>query len=247
MNRLLKISLVEFKLLTRNYMSLFFALVFPVMMLLLFGGMYGNKPIDYYNGYGMIDASLPGYIAMIVAVAGLMTLPLTLALYRERKILKRFRATPINASDVLASQVLVCFALTVIGMGILIVVAKIVFDLQFFGHVLPAVFSFILIVLSMFSLGLLIAGISPNGKAATAISYIVYFPMLFLSGSIMPLEMMPQTVKNISKALPLTYGAHLFQGIWLGNPISNYSGDIIVLLIFFVVCTAISVKAFKWE
>jgi len=247
MNKLYNISLIEFKLLTRNFMSIFFALVFPVMMLLLFGSMYGNEPSDFYNGKGMIDASIPGYIAMIAAVTGLMSLPLTVALYRERKILKRFEASPINAVDVLFSQVIVNFILTVIGMGILIVVGKLVFDLHFFGQILPAMISFLLIVLSMFSLGLLIAGISPNGKAATTIAYLVYFPMLFLSGTIMPIEIMPQTVKNIASILPLTYGVHLFRGVWLGDSISNYSGDIIVLALFFVVCTAISIKAFKWE
>ena len=84
-------------------------------------------------------------------------------------------------------------------------------------------------------------------KAANAISYIVYSPMLFLSGATMPLQMMPDSIKYLSKAMPITYGVELFQGVWLGEKISNYAGDIVVLLGISIVCTLISVKLFKWE
>ena len=107
--------------------------------------------------------------------------------------------------------------------------------------------SFILITLCIFSVGLLIAGVSPNAKAANAISYVIYFPMLFLSGAAMPLKMMPESILFISKALPLTYGVELFTGVWLGKSVSNYTTDIIVLFSVFVVCTFIAVKTFKWE
>jgi ABC-2 type transport system permease protein len=247
MNRIIMISKIEFKLLTRNFLNVFFALIFPLMMLLLFGSMYGNKPSDFYNGYGAMDVSIPGYIGMIIAVTGLMTLPLTIAQYRERKILKRFAATPINPIDILISQMVVNFILTILGILLLVVVGKIAFNLHFMGNVFIAISSFLLITLCIFSIGLLIASLSSNSKSANAISYIVYFPMLFLSGATMPLEMMPKGVLYVSKALPLTYGVELFKGVWLGKGISNYILDIIVLFLVLVLCTLISIKTFKWE
>jgi ABC-2 type transport system permease protein len=247
MNKLVMITKIEFKLFLRNFFSVFFAFAFPVGMLLLFGGIYGNEPVEFFGGHGTIDVTVPSYFCMIIAVTGLMSLPLTVAQYRERKILKRFMATPINPSGILISQVIVNFIITVLGMVVLIVVGKIVFDLHFLGRVLPTIFSFLLITLSMFSLGLLIAGVSPNGKTANAISYLIYFPMLFLSGATMPIEIMPKSIANIAKVLPLTHGVELLKGIWLGGKLSDYLLEIIVLLCIFAVCTTIAVKSFKWE
>lgn len=80
----------------RDCFSCFFALAFPVLMLLLFGGIYGNTPI--YDGaeIRMMDISVPAYSAMVIGVTGLMSLPLTLSGYKERKIYKRFNATPVG-------------------------------------------------------------------------------------------------------------------------------------------------------
>jgi len=217
------------------------------MMLLLFGSMYGNEPSEYFGGYGSVDVSTPGYLCMIIAVAGLMTLPITLSQYREKKILKRYMATPIKPFDILISQLVVNAGVTVVGSGLLIIIGIIVFKLKFYGNLLYVIPAVILIMLSVFSIGLLIAGIAPNSKAALAITYVIYFPMLFLSGATLPLDFMPDVVVTISKALPLTYGVQLLKGLWLGGSPGTYLTEIFVLLGVFVVIAGISIKTFRWE
>lgn len=242
MNRFLKVVNIELKLTSRNFLTLFFALVFPVMMLLLFGAMYGNEPSAFNGGFGGVDFSIPGYICMIIAVTGLMSLPLTLAQYRERKILKRFMITPVKPLEILLSQLVVNLITTLVGMVILLIVAKIVFDVHFFGSYLQALAAFMLILLSIFSIGLFIAGVSKNAKSATAIAYIIYFPMLFLSGATMPLEIMPESIKSVSKALPLTYGVELMRGIWLGGNIGDYMSQILILTCIMAIFIILSVN-----
>ncbi len=105
----------------------------------------------------------------------------------------------------------------------------------------------LLVVISIFSIGLFIAGVAPNSKAAMAITYVIYFPMLFLSGATLPLTFMPEAVQTISKALPLTYGVRLVQGLWLGKTIDQYGLEIIVLLAVFLVMGTLSLKTFRWE
>lgn len=247
MKRFMKVVTMETQLASRDFMTLFFALAFPVMMLLMFGTMYGNEPTEFMGGYGSVDVSIPGYICMIIAVTGLMSLPLTLAQYRERKILKRFMVTPVKPLEILLSQLLVNTFTTLAGMALLLVVAKLVFDVQFFGSWLQAVVAFLLILLSVFSIGLFIAGISKNAKTATAIAYIVYFPMLFLSGATLPLQMMPASLQNVAKALPLTYAVELMRGVWLGGSLGDYLPQIAILGGILVVMLAVTVKVFRWE
>lgn len=247
MNRFIMITWIEFKLFCRNFISMFFGFLFPVGMLLLYGNIYGNQPTDYFGGFGTVDVSLPAYTCMIIAVTGLMSLPLTVAQYRERKILKRFMATPMKPVDILLSQVVVNFLMTVLGMVLLIITAVIVFDLSFFGRLLPVLFSFMLITLCMFSLGLVIAGVSPNGKSASVLAYIIYFPMIFLSGSTMPIELMPKGIVAFSKVLPLSYGVELLKGVWLGGRLSSYITNILVLSGILLASLMIAIKSFKWE
>ncbi len=247
MNKRLMIISIEFKLLLRNYMNMFFALFFPVMMLLLFGEMYGNEPSEFFNGRGGMDVMVPSYICMIVAVTGIMSLPLTVAQYRERKILKRFKATPIKQSDILLAQIISNLLLTLVGIGLLLTIGKIRFNLHFYGNPILAIIVLLFIILSVFAIGLLVSGVASNGKSATAISYIIYFPMLFLSGATMPIEMFPASLKKISNVLPLTHAVKLFKGIWFGESLFDFTKEIVILLIVIIVCMTLAIKMFKWE
>ena len=95
MEPFLTICQVEFVVFNPDFFGFFFTLVFPTMMLVLFGSIYGNNPIYPGAEVGMIDVSVPAYCVMVIGVTGLMSLPLTLAEYKEKKIYKRFDATPV--------------------------------------------------------------------------------------------------------------------------------------------------------
>ena len=247
MSGLSRFTRIEFKLYLREFLNVFFAIAFPLLMLLLFGSIYGNEPSDFFDGFGTIDALVPAYICLVIGVNGLMSLPLTIADYRNKKILKRFKATPINPRDILISQYLVMLVMTVFSTILMIVVGKIVFNLQFFGQLLPIVVAYLMIVASIFSIGILIAGVSPSGKTAVIISYLVYFPMLFLSGATLPLNLMPPAMIRIVNILPLTYGVRLLSNVWLGQGLAFEPTNIAVLLGIFAVCSALALKLFKWE
>ena len=247
MSSFLKITKIEFKLYFREFMSVFFAIIFPIMMLAIFGSIYGNDPTEFFDGHGAVDVLVPSYICMIIAVNGLMSLPLSISDYRSKKILKRFKATPLNPRDILLSQYVVMFVMTIVGTAIMILFGKIVFNLHFLGSFIPTLLAFVLISISMFSIGLLIAGVSPNGKVANVLAYIIYFPMLFLSGATLPLEMMPAGVLRVSNLLPLTYAVKLLQGVWLGESLGSHLGNIAVLGGVFVVLTGLAIALFKWE
>jgi ABC-2 type transport system permease protein len=248
MKSLLAVTRVEFKLFLRNFFAVFFAFAFPVAMLLLYGSIYGgNQPSEFTGGFGLVDYSMPAYACMVIAVTALMSLPLTVAGYRERKVLKRLMASPMAPSKLLASQVVVNFVMTAAGIGLLIAVGVIVYDIHFIGRLLPILFAFTLTTLSMFSIGLLVAGVLPSAKAVNLVSYLLYFPMIFLSGATIPLKVMPEGVQAVARALPMTYGVELMQAAWLGNPLGNYTMDMIVLGGVFVVCAGLAAALFRWE
>ncbi|MFU2158284.1 ABC transporter permease [Caldisericum sp. AR60] len=247
MKALFELTKVQFKLTLRNFVVAFFSFAFPVFMLLMFGGIYGNKPTPFYGGHGTVDVMVPSYVGMIIAVTGLMNLPLTIAEYRDRKILKRFMATPLKPYYIIVSQVMVNFVTTLIGLLLLVITGKLVFNLHYLATGPSFILAFLLSIFSIFSFGFLIASIAPNALAATAIANLVYFPMLFLSGATIPFEVMPKIMISISKIVPLTYVVDLLKNTWLGSNLSNCTRDIIVLFIILIVSFFISALTFKWE
>ena len=71
--------------------------------------------------------------------------------------------------------------------------------------------------------------------------------MLALSGLFVPLSVMPAGLQTVAKVLPLTYAVSLLRGIWRGNPWAMHAGDVVALVIVFVVCTALSSRVFRWQ
>jgi len=242
-----RLSVFELRLFSRNFINMFFLLVFPALMILVFGGIYGNEPQEIFGGFGTVDISVPAYAGMIISITGLMSLPLTLCEYREKRILKRYKATPIEPIYVILSQIMVSALMTIVGMIFLIIIAKAVFDLRFEGNIAAVLAVFLYSTLSLYSLGFLLASLAPNMKAATAIANLVYFPMLFLTGATIPMEILPEFMKKIAQVLPVTHIVEAMKTVWFGGSIASAGTNLLVLTGFLVVCSAISLRFFRWE
>jgi len=247
MKSLLKMTWMEAKLFLREPVGAFFTLVFPLMMLFLFGSIYGNEPSQYFGGYGTIDISVPAYTAMIIATTGLMGLIITIATYREKGVLRRLRTTPISPLVVLAAQVIVLFLMTLFGMVLLVIAGKVVYHMRFEGNILSVLAGFVLSSLSFFAFGFILAGLMPTARTAQVVGMMLLYPMLFLSGAGFPRELLPEAIKKISTFLPLTYVVNLLRGLWIGEAWSQHVTEVIVLAVMMVIGILISVKTFRWE
>jgi ABC-2 type transport system permease protein len=247
MKSLWKMAWMETKLFLREPVGAFFTLVFPLMMLFLFGSIFGNAPIQELNGQGTVDISVPAYTAMIIATTGLVGLTITMAAYRENGVLRRLRTTPISPLVVLVAQVIVLFMMTALGMILLIVAGKLVYHLRFEGNVLSVIAGFFLSSLSFFAIGFVLAGLMPTARTAQVVGMILLYPMLFLSGAGYPRELLPETIIKVSTFLPLTYVVTLLRGLWVGDPWSEHTTEVFVLLAILVVGVVISIKTFRWE
>jgi ABC-2 type transport system permease protein len=217
------------------------------MMLFLFGSIYGNEPTPMFGGQGTIDISIPAYTAMIIGTTGLMSTTITMATYREKGILRRLRTTPVSPLVVLAAQVIVIFAMTALGMFLLIAAGKLVYHIHFEGNAFSVLAGFVLSSLSFFGIGFILAGLMPNARSAQIVGMVLLYPMLFLSGAGFPRELLPEAIKKVSTFLPLTYVVNLLRGLWIGETWGQHTTDILVLAAMLVVGVLVSVKTFRWE
>jgi ABC-2 type transport system permease protein len=247
MKSLLKMTWMETKLFLREPVGAFFTLAFPLMMLFLFGSIYGNEPTPMFGGHGTIDISIPAYTAMIIATTGLMSITITMATYRETGILRRLRTTPISPLVVLAAQVVVVFAMTSLGMLLLVSAGKLVYHVRFEGNAFSVLAGFVLSSLSFFGLGFILAGIMPTARTAQIVGLVLLYPMLFLSGAGFPRELLPEAIKKVSTFLPLTYVVNLLRGLWVGEAWSSHLLDAGVLAGMLIIGVVVSAMTFRWE
>jgi ABC-2 type transport system permease protein len=248
MKSLLKMIWMEAKLFLREPVGAFFTLVFPLMMLFIFGSIYGTKPIPgSADSQSAIGSLIPTFSAMALGITGLMPVTITLATYRENGILRRLRTTPVGPLVVMSAQVVVAFGMTCLGVLLLVLAGKLVYHVRFTGNALSSIAGFILGGLSFFGIGFVLAGVLPNARTAQVVAMVLLYPMLILSGAAWPRELMPLTVQKISAFLPLTYVVNLLRGLWIGEAWSQHWLDVGVLAGILLAGIAISVKTFRWE
>lgn len=230
MRRFAIICRTEFLLFIRDFFGFFFTLIFPLLMLLLFGGIYGNAPIYQGAQTGWMDLSVPAYSVMIMGVTGLMSFPLTLAECKEKKIYKRFDATPAGKKSIILAQTAVNLFMTLAGFLILLLAGKILYQIRIQGNVFEVSAAIVLSVAAMFSMGFFFTAVGRDSKITNVLCYLFYFVMIFLSGATMPDEMFPDTIKMAARFLPMTYAVDLMQGIFRGNGLAQHMTDILILM-----------------
>jgi ABC-2 type transport system permease protein len=245
---LAKMTWLEFKLFIREPITVIFTVALPVILLLVMGGVFGNTPRTdevVWRGAGPMDFYIPAYIALVVASFGLIGLPVHLAAYRERGVLRRFRASSVGLRNILGSQAAVMFLMAIVGSVLLIAVALAAYKPRFPVSPLLVLPAFILATLCFASLGVMLGSILPTARAAQGVGVLLWFVMMFLCGAGPPPEVLSSPMAWVGRFLPLTYTIRLVQDPWLGSG-WNWTETLIIVAVT-VVAALISLRFFRWE
>lgn len=237
----------ELKLSLRGMDMFIFAICMPVVVIVLLGIIYGDKPAFADAEYTFLQQSFGAVSTIAICAGGLMGLPLVVSDYRNRKILKRLKVTPVKPITILLVEITIYCIYSLVSLALIYLVAFLFFDFQIIGSFWQFFLSFVLVMLSMFSIGMMVGGIAPNMKIASTVASILYFPMLIFSGATLPYEIMPNALQNFANILPLTQGIKLLKGTALGLPNDNIIFPIGLMVVIIVICTTVSLKFFKWE
>lgn len=237
----------EMKLFLRDMNMVIFAICIPLVVLIILGVIYGNKPAFDGAAYTFLEQSFGALTTIAICAGGVMGLPLVVSDYRSRKILKRFKVTPVSPAMILAVQVAIYTIYSVASLILLYIVSALFFGFHMGGSMIAFLGGYLLVMLSIFSIGMMVGGISPNSQTASVIASLLYFPMLIFSGATLPYEVMPSALQKVADILPLTQGIKLLKAASLGLPIKNVFVPIIVMVVLAAICIGVSIRFFKWE
>lgn len=237
----------ELKLNIRNMNMVIFVVILPMIALAIFGFLYRTSPATEGAGFTFLEQSIGALCTISICAGGLMGLPLVVSEYRERKILKRFKVTPVSPVMLLSVEFLIYVIYAAVSLATLIPVAMLFWKIEVHGSWLAFIGSWLLTMASTLSIGMMVGGIAKNAKTASMIACILYFPMLIFSGATLPFEVMPKGMQTVVQLFPMTQGIQLMKSTFLGTPLSNVWLPVLVMLAVIIICAGVAIKCFNWE
>jgi len=245
MRYLIKSTGLELKLLARDPVTVVFTLALPVIVLYVLGQVFGNtaKP-NFYRGVGPMNFYVPAYLGLAVASMGLIGLPVHLAGYRERGILKRFRASDVPIWSIIGGQIAVTVVAGAVGGLILWIAAVISYHVDLPKDPPQVLLAFTIAALCFGAVGVLLGTILPGARAAQGAGIILWFVMMMVGGAGPPPEVLGQTLRAVADATVLQHVVTLIQDPWLGFG-WNY-GETAIVLAITVVCAGLASLLLKY-
>jgi ABC-2 type transport system permease protein len=235
MRSLLRLADTEMKLFVREPMVLTFVFAFPVLTVLILGGVFddddpnfeGALPSDYY---------VAAYIGVVIAAIGLVMLPVHLASYRERGVLRRFDVSRYPRWALPAAWVLVAMIISIVAIAVLLGTGYLVYGLPEPDNLVGVALGTLLGALAFISSGIVLGLVLPSARSAQGLGMLLFFPFFLLGGAGPPPDAMGDPMSSIANAIPLTHVVRSIQEPWLdlGSP----TGHLAVVVALAVLATA---------
>jgi ABC-2 type transport system permease protein len=244
MNQMRALILTEAKLVFREPITWLAAIALPTVILLIFGNVFGtSEPDPALGGLRFIEVFVPSLVVITVGTLGIQTLPIRLATYREKGVLRRLSTTPVRPVRLLIAQLAIYMTTAVIALVLLVAVANLAFGVPLPRQPLYYVAAFLLGMGSLFAIGLLVAALAPSSRAATAVAIPMFFVVMFLGGVYLPRVYLPDILVTIGDFTPP--GVQGLQDAWLGTV--PQVAPLLGMGLLTVVVGVLAVRLFRWE
>ena len=225
----------------------FFTFLFPVLIFVLLGSVYGNDKIksEHVTGKQYLLAGMLGYGLASTAFAGLAII---LVIRRESAILKRLRGTPLPAWAYIAATLISTIIVFAIEVVVLILLAKVLFGVHVPTRIGSLVLALLLGSFAFAAMGIGLTTVIRSAEGSSAVVNAVYLPMGFISGSFWSPHAYPRFLEVIADVLPLTYFIRLMRDIVLHqHEIWSEGTEVGVIAAWGAVGLFFALRRFRWE
>ena len=201
-----------------------------------------NEPGSRY-----IDFLIPGLIGMNLMNSGMWSIGFALVDMRQRKLLKRFVATPMRRSDFLLALASGRLVLMVTEVGLLLGFGVLVFHIRVLGSLLSILLLSAIGAVGFAGLGLLTASRAQKIESVSGLINLIMMPMWIFSGVFFSYERFPAAIQPFIKALPLTaLNDALRATILEGSPLRTQAGRLLVLVLWGGISFLLALRWFRW-
>jgi ABC-2 type transport system permease protein len=237
MGRLIK---TEMKLMVRDPLVLTFVFAFPVVVMLIIGGAFGTRPNPGFDHTDPSHWYVASYLTVTIAAGGLVMVPVHLASYRERGVLRRFTAAGFPRWSFAIAQLVVGLVTIAVASALLLAVAAPVYGIPALHDPGRVVAALVLGAVAFVSIGVLLGSVLPSARSAQAVGLLIFFPSFLLGAGGPPPNVMDSIVKAVTGPLPLSQLTDAVRDPWLG--IGPANGALIAVAFMAVAATAIAAR-----
>ena len=228
----------------RNPQSAIFTFIFPVLFVAIMGALFGSVgKSSYFGGLTALQYYVPTIGALSVLGSCYGQLAVALAARRQAGILKRVRATPLPAWAYFAGLLAHCVLVSVIDIALIVGVGRL-YGVPFPSHWLAIAITLVLGAASFCALGVAVASVISNAEAAPAVAQLVLFPLMFISGTYMPIH--STLLNRVSGWLPVRPFNEALTGPFALHTGADW-GHLAVLAAWGGLGAIVAIRRFRWD
>jgi ABC-2 type transport system permease protein len=228
----------------RNPQSAFFTFVFPVVIIAIFGALFGHGAgSSYFYGLPALQYYVPTIAAVSVLGSCYSQLAIVLALRRQNGILKRVHGTPLPAWAYFLGLLAHCVMVSVVDVALIVGVGRL-YGVPLPGHWAAIAVALVLGAASFCALGVAVASLIRNAEAAPPVVQLVLFPLVFVSGTYFPIH--SAVLNRIAGALPVRPFNQALLGPFARHASLDWS-SLGVLLAWGAVGALVAIRRFRWD
>jgi len=196
--------------------------------------------------YRFIEYFIPGIIAMAVMTLSLFGSVNSNTELRQKGIIRKLSTTPITRSEWVLSDILYQFTIAVVSTIVMLLVSYAVFDVNL--HITAWLPAFVALdVFAFVGIGMILTRFVKEAQSAAAAANAISFPMMFLSGSFFPIELMPSFLQTLAKTLPLYYVNEGLRAAMIFEDNASALHSAVIIGAFASVVFILGILATKWE
>ena len=244
MKRFWNMYRVEQKIFFRSPDVILFCLAMPLVVFMVITMITGEKHAAD-SGLTYLQSSYVALSTVGICCSAFMSIPITIVECRSQGVLRRMYCSPCSPARLLACDTL-CSGVIAALSTLILTLAAVVFGYRMQGNVLVYIVLWLLTMISMFSIGLMVASLCRTTKSMNVVTSLLYFPMLLFSGATIPLEVFPAWFQAVAKWMPLGVGIDLLKSVSTGC-YDSITVPTITLIAIAVICGTIAVRTFRWE
>jgi len=222
-NSLITLFIAQLKEWSRSKTALFWSQLFPLVFMVGFPYIFAGGEAE------RVVFIVPGVLTINMIAASFFGISMNMVTLRETGLLRRFQVTPLHPITVVSAFGLTNLVSILVSMVIQMSVAMLLFNLKFTFDVGVFLLVYLISAFAFIPLGLLVGSVAKDSKTAPAITNLLFFPLMFLSGAAIPLFLMPNWIQSFAKLLPSTYVLELLQGVLARNLSLNHFTGFFIL------------------
>ena len=247
-------SAVELKEFFRQRESVVFTLLFPVILLVVFGAVLDY---DIGGGVGFTQYFMAGIIAAGILGASLQNMAISIATERSDGTLKGLVGTPMPKSAYFVGKIVQVFAVTVLIVAILMVIGVLAYGIDLPSGRDWLTFAWVTALgsASCTLLGIAVSSLAKNGRSASAMVTPIALVLQFISGVFFQFSQVPTWMQTIASFFPLKWMAQGLRSVFLPDVLAAQEpagtwelGRVaLVLALWCVAGLLLCVATFRWQ